>query len=200
MTFGKRQLVIAALVASLGAAVYLNWQFTGVSSAVETGSEESSDSALGKTTYVNTEPESVSVVQESGSDKKAGEKTGTDKEKKDDGVFSEERAKRLQSNAEAIEAINEAAESVSSSEEAKKQAEADAAQLARIIKIQGDLESLIRLRGFDDVFVSINSGSCTVNVSGGEASEENLLIIRDLVNRHSGIGFDKITVTQVKSS
>ena len=28
MTFGKRQLVIASLVVALGAAVYLNWQFS----------------------------------------------------------------------------------------------------------------------------------------------------------------------------
>ena len=27
MAFGKRQLVLAALVVALGAAVYLNWQF-----------------------------------------------------------------------------------------------------------------------------------------------------------------------------
>ena len=29
MKFGKRQLVLAALVVALGAAVYLNWQFAG---------------------------------------------------------------------------------------------------------------------------------------------------------------------------
>ena len=28
MAFGKRQLVLAALVVALGAAVYLNWQFS----------------------------------------------------------------------------------------------------------------------------------------------------------------------------
>ena len=198
MTFGKRQLVIAALVASLGAAVYLNWQFTGTSAAVETKSEESSSTAssLGKTTYVNTEPVNTSVPQESSSSESSKE-TKEQSAPESSGVFSKERKSRSESYAEAIEAINEAAESVSASEEAKKQAEADAAQLARIIKTQGDLESLIKLRGFDDVFVTINNGTCTVTVSGGETSEENLLIIRDLVNRHSGIGFDQITVTQV---
>ena len=197
MTFGKRQLVIAGLVASLGAAVYLNWQFTGSSPAVETKSEESSFSSLGKTTYVNTEPINVNTTQQSSQESKQKEESKSQENSKDSGVFSKERKSRSESNAEAIEAINEAAESVSASEEAKKQAEADAAQLARIIKTQGDLESLIKLRGFDDVFVSINNGTCTVTVSGGEANEENLLIIRDLVNRHSGIGFDQITVTQV---
>ncbi|MFR1479586.1 MAG: hypothetical protein ACLSB9_29800 [Hydrogeniiclostridium mannosilyticum] len=29
MGFGKRQLILAALVVALGTAVYLNWQFTG---------------------------------------------------------------------------------------------------------------------------------------------------------------------------
>ena len=54
MTFGKRQLLVGALVVALGAAVYLNWQFSGAQPVAVT--EESSQSKeLGQTVYVNTE-------------------------------------------------------------------------------------------------------------------------------------------------
>ena len=45
MKFGKRQLVLAALVVALGAAVYLNWQFSdnsdllAANTTVESGKE-----------------------------------------------------------------------------------------------------------------------------------------------------------------
>ena len=42
MTFGKRQLMIGALVAALGTAVYLNWQFSGVQPVSVSGADESS--------------------------------------------------------------------------------------------------------------------------------------------------------------
>ena len=57
MTFGKRQLVIAAMVTALGTAVYLNWQFSGVEpvSVNDKPSSISTSKQLGQTTYVNTE-------------------------------------------------------------------------------------------------------------------------------------------------
>ena len=57
MTFGKRQLMIGALVAALGTAVYLNWQFSGVQPVSVSGEGESSSilKQLGQTTDVNTE-------------------------------------------------------------------------------------------------------------------------------------------------
>ena len=103
MTFGKRQLVIAALVAALGAAVYLNWQFTGNTPAAVTQAEESSEKQLGQTTYVNTEVSSQSYTKNESSAEM------TDKVKPvnsspssvDEGRFASERAKRRQGNADA---------------------------------------------------------------------------------------------------
>ena len=52
MGFKKRQLVLAALVVSLGAAVYLNWQFSGTNDIIATGTSQS-DKELGETQLVN---------------------------------------------------------------------------------------------------------------------------------------------------
>ncbi len=52
MAIRKRQLVLAALVVALGAAVYLNWQFGGNSQIVDAGTSVS-DKELGPAQLVN---------------------------------------------------------------------------------------------------------------------------------------------------
>lgn len=194
MTFGKRQLVIAALVASLGAAVYLNWQFSGSSPAVETQtpaqSSRSSDSSLGKTTYVNTTPsqQSSKAVSEETSSEESSDKESA-------GAFDKERKKRARANAEALEVLTDTIESAGTSEQAKKDAVAASEALAKAVKVTGDLENMIAQKGFEDVYVSINNDSCAVAVKGGELTDEALLAIRDMVNRQAGISFDRITVS-----
>ena len=52
MKFRKRQLILTALVATLGAAVYLNWQFSDNKNLNSTNVLESSHE-LGEARYVN---------------------------------------------------------------------------------------------------------------------------------------------------
>ena len=58
MAIRKRQLVLAALVVALGAAVYLNWQFGGNSQIVDAGTSVS-DKELGAAQLVNGSVDSV---------------------------------------------------------------------------------------------------------------------------------------------
>ncbi len=200
MTFGKRQLVIAALVVALGAAVYLNWQFSGNEPVTVAGTEESSTKQLGQTTYVNTE-----VTSKSETEKEESKKT-TDKTEPvvaenggaDNGHFADERTKRSQSDAKAVEALSDIIEAASSSESAKKDAVAAAERLAKNIKAQSDIESEIKSKGFEDVFVSINNDSCNVSVYGGKLDDSSAITIKDIVNRQAGTAFDKITVAEAK--
>ena len=53
MKFHKRQLILASLVVALGAAVYLNWQFSEDKGLNSTGILESTKE-LGEARYVNT--------------------------------------------------------------------------------------------------------------------------------------------------
>ncbi len=205
MTFGKRQLVIAALVAALGAAVYLNWQFTGNAPIAGADTQETGEKQLGQTTYVNTEigGEDQDLPQSS---KTESSIVMTDKIKPvsaqgssvDSGHFASERVKRTQSNAKAAETLADIVESASSSDAAKKEAVASAEKLAMMIKAQSDIESGIKAKGFEDAFVSVNNGSCSVMVYGGKLDDASAIAIKDLVNRQAGISFEKITVAQVK--
>ncbi len=189
MTFGKRQLVIASLVVALGAAVYLNWQFSGTTPVSTAGTEESSVKQLGQTTYVNTEISSVNTDKKQESSKTETTKTA------DQGVFAKEREQRTKSYSEALESLNDIVESASSSEAAKKDAVAAAEKFAKAIKAQADLEGQIKAKGFKDVLVSINNDQCAVSAYGRDIDEAIAIAIRDLVNRQSGIDYDKITIT-----
>ena len=216
MTFGKRQLVIAAMVTALGTAVYLNWQFSGVEpvSVNDTPSSVSTSKQLGQTTYVNTEvsnaesskkPESCSKTASSKTEKEtqsskvkqtvSENKSNLTKEQQE--YFSSERAKRSQSQDKATEALTDIIESASSSETAKNDALKIAEKLADNIKAESDIEAEIKTKGFAECLVSINNNNCTVIVSKGNLNEATAITVKDIVYRHANIDFDKITVTEI---
>ena len=215
MTFGKRQLVIAAMVTALGTAVYLNWQFSGVEpvSVNDTPSSISTSKQLGQTTYVNTEVSNAESSKKPESSKTESSKTEKETQsskvkqtvsesksnltKEQQEYFSSERAKRSQSQDKATEALTDIIESASSSETAKKDAIKIAEKLADNIKAESDIEAEIKTKGFAECLVSINNGNCTVIVSKGNLNEATALTIKDIVNRQAGIEFEKITVTEI---
>ncbi len=208
MTFGKRQLVIAAMVVALGAAVYLNWQFGG-GTPVEIASTSSvaEEKQLGQTTYVNTE-----VSGEKAQSSKKSEKAQTSQKSKTKAVvstansslnekqqtyFADERLKRQQNHEQAIESLSDIIESANSSESAKQEAVKSADTLAKNIKAEGDIESAIKAKGFDECLVSIDNQSCIVIVTAGKLTDATAITIKDIVNRQGGIEFDKITITEI---
>lgn len=201
MIFGKRQIVIAALVAALGTAVYLNWQFAGTNSTGISAEDESSVKELGQTTYVNTEikPESSAQTAAEESKSKATEKTAkANAEVSDDpgNYFYEDRKKRTESNNKAVEALADIIESASSSESAKRDAVKSAEKLAADIKLQSDLEAEIRAKGFKDAFVTINNGNCSVSVYGKKLDDASVITVRDIVKRQAGIEAESILVSE----
>lgn len=212
MTFGKRQLMVAAMVAALGTAVYLNWQFSGVEPVSVTDSQpsESVSKQLGQTTYVNTEVSGAksekSEVSKSEDSKNESSKKEKAKEtvqevssvltKEQQEYFSSERAKRAQSQDKAQEGLEDIIEG-STSETTKKEALKIAERLANDIKAEGDIEAEIKTKGFAECLVMINNGSCTVIVTKGNLNEATAVTIKDIVSRHAGIEFERITVTEI---
>ncbi|MGN1456930.1 MAG: SpoIIIAH-like family protein [Acutalibacteraceae bacterium] len=201
MTFGKRQLVIAALVVALGAAVYLNWQFSGVQPVTVTDTESETAKQLGQTTYVNTEISSSSNISETTSENSSVEAntsaTVSSLSREQQEYFANERINRSQSQEKAIESLSDIIESASSSETAKQDAVKSAEKLALAIKAESNIESEIKTKGFDDCLVSINNDSCSVIVPKGKLDDAAAISIKDIVVRHGGIDYDKITISEI---
>lgn len=201
MTFGKRQLVIAALVVALGAAVYLNWQFSGVQPVTVTDAESETAKQLGQTTYVNTEVSNSSDTSETTSENSSVEAntsaTGSTLSREQQEYFANERINRSQSQEKAIESLSDIIESASSSESAKQDAVKSAEKLALAIKAESNIESEIKTKGFADCLVSINNDSCSVIVPKGKLDDATAISIKDIVVRQGGIEYDKITISEI---
>lgn len=205
MTFGKRQLVIGALVAALGAAVYLNWQFSGAQPVSVSESPESSaaEKQLGKTTYVNTEISEEDSSSHSGSedikDESAQETAAATapsekltQEQRE--FFGSERKKREELQERTMEDLTGLAEGTDGSETAKTEAVKAAQEMADAIKKQADIEAEIKTKGFAECIVSINNGSCTVILTKDELNDATAITVKDIVNRQTGISFENITI------
>ena len=82
-----------------------------------------------------------------------------------------------------------------SSGTAKQEAVKALEKLTSAIKAESGIEAEVCTKGFRDCIALINNGTCTVIVPSAGLNDTTAIAIKDIVNRQSGIGFDKITVT-----
>ena len=196
MAFGKRQLVLAALVVALGAAVYLNWQFSDNRDLLATNTVTSSQKELGEAQYVNN---SVS-----GGDVSSGSDSSDTSSMQDDvssgvsssasGYFANARLTREKSRDEAADLIKDILQGVDASDDAKKEALNQAAAIAQNM----EQENLIKAKGFADCVAFIQNGECSVVVASEGLLDSEAITIKDIVAGQTGISFDKIKIVEAK--
>lgn len=190
MSFGKRQLILAALVLALGTAVYLNWQFSSNKDLFDENSITSTKE-LGEAQFVNNTPSEEN--KEEGKEDKDGEPQSSSE------YFSKAKTTRQKARDDATEMIKEILEDAKSSEESKKEAIKQASEVAKHIEQESNIESLIKAKGFADCLAFIQNEECSVVVGGGEALNENLAIaIKDIISGQGGISPDKIKIVEAK--
>ncbi|MDO4731647.1 MAG: SpoIIIAH-like family protein [Clostridia bacterium] len=206
MKFGKRQLILAALVVALGAAVYINWQFTDNKSLVATNAA-SSTKELGQATYVDAnvsqeetpaQPTNTSeqphpqATSETPSQDSAQNSSSSD-------YFAQAALSRQQTKDSSTDALKEVVESPKSTDEAKVKATEEMAQMAKNTEIECNIENLIRAKGYQNCVVFIQNGECSVVASAPQGLlESDTIVIKDIVCGQSGINYDKIKIIQVK--
>lgn len=190
MTMGKRQLVLAALIVALGAAVYLNWQFAGNNSLLAT---DAVASGAGKT-YGQTD-----LVGTSSGSSKTGSSASSIAVQTNTGADSLTQAKlsRTQARDTATELLNKVLTDAQASDTAKKEALAKATEIANNILKENSIETLIKAKGFSDCLVSLQNGECSVVVKTKEASQNNAIVIKDIVAGQTGISYEKIKIVTI---
>ncbi len=191
MAFGKKQLILSALVLALGTAVYLNWQFSSGQDLIDENSIISTKE-LGEALFVNNTPSN-----EGDNDKKDEKKEEQPKNASE--YFSKTKSARQKARDEATEMIKEVLEDSKASEEAKAEAIKQASEVAKHIEQEANIESLIKAKGVADCLAFIQNEECSVVVGGGEALNENLAVaIKDIVSGQGGIAPDKIKIVEAK--
>jgi len=185
MKLGKRQLVLASLVLALGAAVYLNWQFAGDNKfVIEAESETSSElgaAQLVNNSYIETVTDNFESEAELSVDAK----------------FSQARLTRQTSRDEAVGLLETILENVDADVEIKAEAVTQASAIAQNILKETNVEGLIKAKGFSECVAYINNGECNVIISG-EITENDSLIIQEIVVEQTGLTADKIKIIGLK--
>ncbi|HHZ05692.1 MAG TPA: SpoIIIAH-like family protein [Clostridiales bacterium] len=199
MKLGKRQLIMAGLVIALGAAVYLNWQFSDNTKLLTPTSTMTSAKELGKAEFVNSSSDPTVAAGDDTQDTagKNSPEVSTSPTVNAEEYFAQAKTDRQQAQDEITDLAKEVLESAQSDDAAKAQAIANAAVLAQNIEKQSNIENLIKAKGFADCLVFIQNEDCSVVVNDSDLSEDDILIIKDIVKGQSGVVFDKIKITAV---
>lgn len=193
MSFGKRELIMSALVVSLGAAVYLNWQFGANSDKLNVKND---DEDLGVAHYVN-----ANIATSDTASKKADTSSKTSSVSSElsetEDYFSRVRLERRQTQDEMVDLARSIVEATETSGKGREEAVKQLNDLSNIIQQQGNIENLVKAKGFKDCVAFIQNGECSIVVTGMELKSDLLIAIKDIVMGQSGIEFDKIRVTQI---
>ncbi len=199
MAFGKRQLVLAALVVALGAAVYLNWQFSDQNNLLATetvnSTAQEAGKELGEAQYVNQNATSApSQTEAVSSAEGSGSKMSTEAEQ----YFAQARVSRQKARDEAVDTLKGLIADVSQSDAAKTEAVSQAAAIAKNIEQENNIENLIKAKGFAECVAFLQNGECSVVVSSEGLLDSEAIAIKDIVAGQAGIPYDKIKIVEAK--
>lgn len=180
---GKKQLLLAVLVIALGAAVYLNYFFSGASVTPAGGKQTTETSGadgrhLGDSVFVSGQ-------------------TSTPPEAAD--YFQTARQNREAARDEAVELIKDVFNSAKSSAEERKSADAQVKTIAAATEQESKIENLIMAKGFKDCIAYIDDGECQVVVKGEDLQTQEMLQITEIVTGAAGIPAEKIKILAVNS-
>lgn len=189
MKFHKRQIILASLVVALGAAVYLNWQFSDGHGFDEEQAISETTHELGEARYVNT-----SKVAEKPDNLQPADPTNAQTKK----FFAEASANRQKARDEALEKLKDLASSPNMTEEIKNEISKQVAAITKNIEQESNIENLIKAKGFGECLALIQNDECSVILSPGHLVENTAIVIKDIIMGQSGIKSDKIKITEAK--
>lgn len=201
MAMGKRQLVLAALVVALGAAVYLNVVLSGNNVPLKATQAVASDAGrqLGQTLAVNGSAVSGSSAKgksaASGSSKTASAAKTTAASASDD-YFNQVALTRQKTQDEAKETFEKILTDTSKDATAHKEAVDKAAVLTEQIVKQANIETLIKAKGYSDCVVTLGDSQCSVVVKTKANDQNDAVVIQDIVAGQTGLSFDKIQIIE----
>ena len=106
------------------------------------------------------------------------------------------RLARQKARDEAVELLEDVLQDAQASEDAKKEAVAQAAVIAQNVLQENNIESLVKAKGFPDCVAFLQNGECSIVVQTNESSQNNAIVIKDIVSGQSGVEGDKIKIIE----
>lgn len=174
----KKQLMLVALVAALGLAVYLNFYLVDSPSLTAgTGTaDDREDGNLGDVTFVG---------------------TGVSEPDAAPSYFDEARQNRTAAREEALSILQEVLDNAGASAEDKARATEKATAIAENVLQESNIENLILAKGFADSVVYIDGERCSVVVQAEDLQQQESLQILQIVVSQSDVEAEQVQITAV---
>ncbi len=193
MIFKKRQVLMAALVVALGAAVFVNWYYTKQPQTVQTNSPVSS-------TQQNTENQEAATAGNLGDAQFVSGTLPSSENKTTDEpeYFVQAKLDRTVAHDKAKETLQQTIDSSTADAESKKAASEALEKLSANIKKETDTENLIKAKISSGCVVVIDNGKAQVIVEKGKLNDTVVLQIKEIVIQQTGFTVENITIIEAK--
>ena len=203
----RRQFTLLTLVAALGVAVYLNWEYAKTGSplldevpppadgiTVSAGKEDQT-----QPTNLLTDPLEQSSEGEGNKNYgdaqlvSIGQKSGSQ-------YFDQARLSRQKSRDEALDTLQKSLKKANLTEQEKEELTQRLSSVVSSITMESDIENLIKAKGFIDCVAFFDDGkvNVTVQTQSEGLAKEQVAQIRDAVLSKCDVPAQNITVVEVK--
>ena len=177
---GKRQIVLAALILTLSAAIFLNWQYSDEGNNTLSALSGQSGKNLGDAKLVNAPATNNTTAPAP------------------DGFFEKSRTDRSKARAEAVAQLKEIANDVKSDAKTKNDALAKMQALIGNSEKENSIETLIKAKKFADCVAIINDDKINIIVKTETLNSSQVLQIQDIVTDQIKISSENIKIIEVK--
>ncbi len=187
----RRNGVVAAMLVLVGAAVFLNWKYTG--EAGEAAAQEAGTKILGQSTLVSGTGDAAagSGGGDLAADGADGEAvyTGSD-------YFASARLTRQQARDNAIDLLEKAAGEEGADKAVANEASQGIQVLASYTLTEAQIENLVTAKGYKDCVAFMNDDSVSVVVAAdsGELTGEDVAKITDITKSETGYSAGSIKI------
>lgn len=172
---GKKQLLSFSLVVALGLSLYVNWYYTN--NFNDTATPETSEyHNLGDAQLVNSD--NVTYNQSE--------------------YFTEARLNREKAHDESVRKLEEIISNNENDKETVSLAKNEMISLSKMIKLEVDIENIIKAQLSEDCLVTYNDNSIEVIMPKGTVKDDNVVKIKDIVISKTDLSSEKIIVIELK--
>ncbi|MCR4615307.1 MAG: SpoIIIAH-like family protein [Clostridiales bacterium] len=183
MIIKKRQLVIATLVLALGAAIFINWYYSGPRTEV-TGLNSEGTAKTDNIKDVNSED--VEMLGDAQYVNSANVSAND--------YFAEARLKRSAAHDEALEALNDIIKDSASKSEAVKEAQKKLNEIADAFKEEANIETLIKAKIKSDCIAVINDKNAEIIVEKGALNDSTVVLIKEIVLKQTNLSAENVII------
>lgn len=202
----RRQFTLLTLVAALGVAVYLNWEYAKSDALLPDDAQAAAaDSGVSVSTGVEedagalTDPLTTDTASSEGNKNYGDAQLVSIGQKSSDQYFDEARLSREKSRDEALDTLEKSLKKANLSEEEKAELTARLSGVVESITAESDIENLVKAKGFVDCVAFVDDGkvNVTVQAPGEGLDQEQVAQIRDVVLSRCEVKAQDITVVEV---